>query len=590
MTTIVPHPYQWEAVGSIYDYFGKQNGNPLVAMPTGTGKSVVIAAFLESIFRQWPRQKVLCLTHVKELIQQNYMKLMGYWPGAPAGINSAGLGKRDIHDKIIFAGIGSVAKHAASFGHVDIVLIDEAHLVSDEDETMYQLFIAGLRAMNPLIKVIGFTATPYRNGVGYLTEGKLFTDICFDITGMESFNRLIAEGYLCTLIPKKTQTVLNVDGVHVRGGEFIAKELQQAVDRDEITEAACREAINLAQDRNHWLVFCAGVQHSINTAKILNMLGISAVAIHSKLTKEERNNAIRDWKAGKYRAAVNNNILTTGIDFPAIDLILMLRPTQSTILWVQMLGRGTRCLYAAGFNISLYDERMRSIELGGKRNCLVLDFAGNTRRLGPINDPVIPRKKGEKGGDAPVRICDMCGTYNHASVRVCICCGFEFPIANKLKFSASEEPIIKGDMPVCEVFKVDHITYAEHQKQGAKPGMRVTYYCGLRRFSDFVLLEHDNAYAARKGRTWWRERSDLAPPLDTVQALQRAGELKTPTHLRVWVNKQYPQIMSSCYDGTAFGTEAAKDSDPGPSIDVRPTREEADKRLDQALQDDDIPF
>lgn len=608
MTTLVPHSYQYEAVDSTFDYFGTHFGNPLIAMPTGTGKSVVIASFLERVFKYYPQSKVMVLTHVKELIQQNYMKLLNLWPGAPAGINSAGLGKRDIHHRIIFAGIASVAKHAASFGHVDLVMIDEAHLVSDEDETMYRLFLDGLRAMNPMLKVIGYTATPFRTGVGMLTEGNLFTDICFDITGMEAFNRLIHEGYLSPLVTKRTTTVLNTDGVHMRGGDFISKELQQAVDRDEITEAACREAIELAADRNHWLVFCSGVQHAQNTAAILNSLGVSAIAIHSKMKPKERDDAIRDWKAGKYRAAVNNNILTTGIDFPAIDCILMLRPTASTILWIQMLGRGTRCVYAPGYNLAIFEERMHAIFEGGKRNCLVLDYSRNIVRLGPINDPVIPRKKGEKGGDAPVRICENCGMYNHASYRFCGgkkpdvdpttgqlvpvegYCGMEFEIKNKLQFTASEEPVIKGEMPVVEVFKVDHITYAEHVKRDAKPGMRVTYYCGLRRFSEYVLLEHENAYAARKGRNWWRERSDLAAPLKTAQALERANELKTPTHLRVWVNKQYPQIMSCCYDGTAFGTESAKDSDPGPSVDVRPTHKQQEQQLNQALEDDDIPF
>jgi DNA repair protein RadD len=601
MTKIIPHSYQYEAVDCIFDYFGTHYGNPLVAMPTGTGKSVVIATFLERVFRLYPQSKVLNLTHVKELIQQNYMKLLNLWPGAPAGINSAGLGKRDIHHRIIFAGIGSVAKHAASFGHVDLILIDEADLVSEDEAAMYRVFIAQLKAMNPFLKVVGFTATPFRTGLGLLTEGTLFTDICFDITGMESFNRLIHEGYLCPLITKRTQTVLNTDGVKMRGGDFISKDLQQAVDREEITEAACREAIELASDRQHWLVFCAGVEHALNTAAILNSLGISAIAIHSKMKGKERDDAIRDWKAGKYKAAVNNNILTTGIDFPAIDLILMLRPTMSARLWIQMLGRGTRCVYAPGFDLSSFEERIRAIELGGKRNTLVLDYAGNIRRLGPINDPVIPRKKGEKGGDAPIRICDRCGMYNHASYRYCGgkkpdpdpvegYCGAQFEIKNKLHFTASEEAVIKGEMPVTEVFRVDHITYAEHLKQGAKPGMRVTYYCGLRRFSEFVLLEHENAYASRKARNWWRERSDLAAPLATAQALERAHELKTPTHLRVWINKQYPQIMSCCYDGTAFGTESVKDSDPGPSFDVKASRAQASETANQALEDDDIPF
>ncbi len=102
--------YQVEAVSAIYTYFGNNTGNPVVAMPTGTGKSVVIAMFLESVFKYYPNQRVMILTHVKELIQQNYEKLMGLWAFAPAGVYSAGLNRRDVHAPITFAGIGSVAK------------------------------------------------------------------------------------------------------------------------------------------------------------------------------------------------------------------------------------------------------------------------------------------------------------------------------------------------------------------------------------------------------------------------------------------------------------------------------------------------
>jgi DNA repair protein RadD len=591
---IVPHFFQEMATQAVFDYFATKFGNPIVALPTGTGKSIVIADLLEKILRQYPRSRIICLTHVKELIVQNYGKLLNLWPNAPAGVNSAGLRQRDTVQPIIFAGIASVAKYASSFGHIDLLFVDEADLVSPSDETMYQKFINELKAVNEHLKVVGFTATPWRLGLGHLTEGGLFTDVCFDMTGMEAFNWLIHEGYLCQLIPKRTQTELDVSGVHLRGGEFIPSELQQAVDRDDITERACREAIEIGHDRKHWLAFCSGVDHAIHTADILNSLGINAVAIHSKMSQEDRDEGIRLWKSGYYQCAVNNNVLTTGIDFPGINLILMLRPTASSRLWVQMLGRGTRCVYAPGFNITDRDQRFEAIRLGGKINCLVLDYAGNTKRLGPINDPVLPRKKGEKGGDAPIRICDMCGTYNHASVRICIGCGYEFPIQTKLRQGASTDALIAGDLPVEEVFKVDHITYAIHTKVGSKPSIRVTYYCGLRVFNEFVCVEHDR-YALRKAQAWWKKRynTPIEMPNKAKEAIDFMDKMKVPTHLRVWVNKQYPEILGHCFDGTAFGRQEA---DAGlPQIEVRRPGT-ADKTTTPApagtdnYDDDDIPF
>lgn len=587
---LLPRDYQTECVGALYNYFATQFGNPVCALPTGTGKSVVIAMFLESIYRYYPRQKVLVLTHVKELIQQNYEKLMALWPTAPAGINSAGLNRRDIHQRIIFAGIASVAKLWAEFGHVDLVIIDEAHLVSPNDETMYRSFLQGLLSINPHVKVIGFTATPWRLGHGRITEDGIFTDIAFDITGLHAFNRLIAEGYILPLIPKQTQTLLKTDGVHMRGGEFIAKELQNAVDKEEITHAAVQETIELGHDRHRWLVFAAGVDHAIHTNDILNDLGVPSVVIHSKMGDKERDKAIRDYRAGRYRAAVNNNVLTTGFDDPTIDLITMLRPTASPVLWVQMLGRGTRPFYADGFDLQCTEGRLAAIANSQKQNCLVLDFAGNTRRLGPVNDPVIPKKKGSKMGDAPVRLCDSCGTWNHASARPCIYCGTEFPVHVKLKQAASTQALIKADLPIIEIFKIDHMTFAHHTKHDRPPSIKVTYYCGYRMFNEFVCIEHAK-FAGRKAREWWRGRTHLPFPGSTADALLQVEKLRTPTHLRIWVNKQYPEIMAHCFDGTAFGTEEAPETIAPPTVNTEAGwTAPSPTSVNSNWVDDDIPF
>jgi len=572
--------YQTEAVTSIWTYFATRSGNPIVAMPTGTGKSIVIGRFLQSVYARFPAQRVLMLTHVKELIQQNFEKLKTMWPFAPAGIYSAGLNSRDASQAITFAGIASVAKKWAMFGHVHLVLIDECHLLSPDDETMYQAFIAGLKSINPMLKVIGFTATPWRLGHGKLTDPKvkivdgeeveipsLFTDVCFDITGIEAFNRLIAEGYLLPLVPKRMKTVLDVDGVHMRGGEFIEKELQTAVDKDEITEAALNEAIQIGEDRHKWLIFAAGTEHADNIGEMLNMMGIPTGVVHSK--REGRDQTIADFKAGRLRAVVNNNVLTTGFDEPGIDMIIVLRPTASAVLWVQMLGRGTRPFWTAGYDLDTLEGRIQSIKASTKHDCLVLDYAANTKRLGPINDPLVPRRKGQGGGDAPVKCCERCDTWVHASLRNCPICGFEFTFETKLKQSASSEKLIKGDNPIVEVFKVDHVTVEKHTKVGAPPMVRINYYCGLKRFSEFVCPEHQN-WAQKKARAWWKARSPEPMPESTDEVLEATGMLPPATHLRIWINKPggYPEILATCLDGTAFGAIERSDSWEPPPVET----------------------
>jgi DNA repair protein RadD len=590
---LTPHAFQDEASESPFKHYADgKKGNVLIQMPTGTGKSVVIADFCRKVFQRYTNQKIIIATHVKELVRQNYQKMLEIWPNAPAGINSAGLRQRDTVNPIIFAGIGSVAKYAEQFGNVDVVWVDECHRVGEE-ETSYINFINALKAMNPNLITIGSTATPWRMGLGHLTEGVLFDDVCFDITYMEAFNRLINEGYLCPLIPKRTETYLDTGGVHLRGGEFIAGELQYAVDRDELTAKACAEAIDLGHDRKHWIAFATGVEHAIHTADILNGMGVRSIAIHNKLSPTDRDNAIQGWKAGYYRCAVNNNILTTGIDFPGIDLMLILRPTMSSILWVQMLGRGTRCVYAKGFDIVDYEQRMHALYEGGKRNCLVLDYARNCERLGPINDPVIPRKKGDMPGDPPIRICEQCGTYNHASARICIGCGYEFPVATKLRQEASTTEIIKGmALPEVKIYDIDHITYSLHNKQGSPPSMRVSYYSGIRCFNEYICFEHQS-YAGKRARIWWRQHSSLPVPEKTADAVSLSDQLKPATNLRVRVDTKHPEILDYCFDASKFGTIEVSENFEPPTVEIRQPRNwsetNAPKTGTQDL-DDDIPF
>lgn len=604
--------YQTEAVNSIWNYFRTHPvGNPLVAMPTGTGKSVVIARFLQSVLMQFGNQRILVLTHVKELIQQNYEKLMSLWNFAPAGIYSAGLNQRNMTQPITFAGIASVARRWAQFGHIDLILIDECHLLSPNDQTMYRTFINNLRSINPYLRVIGFTATPWRMGHGHLTDpyedskgnlcDPLFTDLCFDITGREPFNRLFNEGYLIPLVPKRPKLHLDTEGLHTRGGEFIEKEMQEKFDREEITEAALKEAMEYGHDRKHWLVFASGTDHADHVTDMLNMMGIPAGCVHSK--RAGRDQTIQDFKDGKIRALVNNNVLTTGFDFPGIDFIIILRATGSVVLWVQMLGRGTRPVFVGPYDLNTIEGRLQAIAASDKHDCLVMDFARNTATLGPINDPVIPRQKGKGGGDAPVKLCEVCETYNHASVRYCggqpfktaLGCGAEFLFEVKFKTEAAQDELIKIDEPIVKVFKVDSVTIDRHEKAGSPPMMKMSYYCGYKSFSEFICIQHTN-FAGRKARKWWAERTDEPMPETTAQAIAIADKvLAAPTHIRVWTNKQYPEIMAFCYDGTAFGT---KESD-GYVPDIENREQLAAQRAAAESQyggpnndweDDDIPF
>ena len=527
---VILRPYQELAVQAPFEYFTKKRGNPILALPTGSGKSVIIAEFVKRALKIYPMTRVLMLTHVKELIEQNFIKLLTLWPTAPAGIYSAGIGRRDVGFPITFAGIASVARKPELFGRIDLVIIDECHLVSHKEETMYVSFIDALMKANPYLKVIGLTATPYRLGLGLLTEGDVFTDICYDLTTREAFNKLIEDGYLCKLVPRHTRAELDVSDVKKQGGEFIQKDLQQAVDKASLTEAAINECLEVASERKHWLVFATGIEHAHHIAGTLNDKGIKAAVVHGELDKQTRAKILADYKSGVYRAVVNYGVLTTGFDFPGMDLIVMLRPTSSPGLWVQMLGRGTR-------------------PAEGKENCLVLDFARNTLRLGPINDPVLPKARGEKSepGVAPVRLCQGCGAYAHASARVCPECGMEFPAApTKLTGSASSLALIAQDIPEVVEFKVDMVTYAVHHKDGRPPSMRISYQCGIRMFSEYFHFELPGLPKVKTTK-WWARRSQAPVPETTANAILMSSYLMQPKTIKVWINKKHPEVMSYAF-------------------------------------------
>ena len=306
-------PYQQAATDALFHYFSSHplpTDNPVVAAPTGTGKAFMIANFMAIVLRQWPGQRILNLVHVKELVEQNAATMRRIWPQAPLGIFSAGLKQRVAHMPITFAGTKSVAANLASFGRQDIVIVDECHLIPEKEESEYQKVLAYFRALNPNLRVVGFSATPFRTGLGMITDGNIFTHIAYDLTGMEPFNWLIDEGYLSPLIPIQTEMVIDVSKVARSGGDFVAKHLQDAVNREYLTRAALRETMVAAANRNHWLIFASGIEHAEAVRDMLvKEFGVPTNVVHGKMSAGDRDKALEDFKAGKVRACVNNNIL-----------------------------------------------------------------------------------------------------------------------------------------------------------------------------------------------------------------------------------------------------------------------------------------
>jgi DNA repair protein RadD len=522
--------YQQRTIDEIYKWLSNHAGHPCVVMPTGSGKSHIVAALCKDALQQWPETRILMLTHVKELIEQNAEKMRQHWPDSPLGIYSASIGIKQM-DCITFAGIQSIRKKADELGHVDLVIIDECHLVSHKDEGGYRTLLAALSVINPHLRVIGLTATPYRLGHGLITDKPALFDALIEPVSIEE---LIYKGYLAPLRSKVTSAKLDVSGVHKRGGEYIEAELQKAVNTDKNNFAVVEEVINLAGERKAWLFFCAGVDHAQNVAHLLNLHDILAACITGETPKAERERIIADFKAGKLRALTNANVLTTGFDYPDIDLIAMLRPTMSASLYVQMAGRGMR-------------------PKSHTDHCLVLDFAGVVATHGPITAVQPPRKGSSGNGEAPVKVCDACGELVHLSARQCPACSAPFPEPKAKKLKLHDDDIMGVDG---KTLIVTSWTWRVHvSKSSGKEMLVVSFYGGL---SDPVVREYltvlHDGIAGEKARNKIAQYllcSDVTPSNNLHDTAMKLNKATPPAEIEYKMDGQFFRVIRRKYANKA---------------------------------------
>lgn len=530
--------YQSEAAEALFDAVdGNSDVHPIAVIPTAGGKSYTLCEFVNLYLSKHPTHRVLVLSHVAEILEQDHASLEKYFPDTEIGLYSAGLKSKTIH-KVTVAGIQSVYNKQALFSTFDIVIIDECHLVPMKNNTMYRSFLDGMDA-----NFVGLTATHFRLGHGYLHKGKgaLFNKIAYDLSAPHKFNRLVNEGYLSKLITKNTLQKWEADeqGMRTTAGDFNQKDMSMAFDRDTITNAAVEEIIKFGKNYKLWLIFAIDIKHAEHIAEAMTKSGIKTACIHSKM-EGDRRQTIDDIKAGKYRAVVNVDVLTTGFDVPGIDLIAMLRPTQSPVIHVQTIGRGLRVIHALGFPDT--DEgRRAAIEAGPKQHCLILDFAGNTERLGPINDVLVKEKGEGKGtGEAPVKECPECLVLHHPSIMECDNCGHKFIRKEKIEMKASNAEVVVMEKE--RWLNVTDVNYSIHQKRGKQSSLRVIYKTGITGFSEWVCYDH-KGYAGHSARNWVNYRFLSNPkPKNLAELYKNADKLMKPTQILVDNSGKFPAI------------------------------------------------
>lgn len=516
--------YQVAALDAAFNWFATQDGDPLIVLPTGSGKSLVLSAFLKQARSNYPELRAVVLATQAELVKQNVKAAATLMPRSDIGIYSAGLNQKDGSRAITVANIQSLAKKAYGLDPFDVIVVDEAHTIADADAGQYRSFIKAQRLQNPSVRVLGLTATPFKLSSGRLTDGAsaLFQGIAYEAPVL----RLIEEGFLARPVTPRAALQLQTDDVALRGGEFVLKALNDAVDLDAITAQACDEMVARFQDRKRWLVFACTVEHARHLAKALSERDIRAGVVHGELSRDERAHRLAAFASGEIQACVNCQLLTTGFDLPIVDAIALMRPTKSPGLYAQMVGRGMRTA-------------------PGKVDCLILDFAANIALHGPVDALVIRDKKQAQDGAPPAKICPVCECYQPAGCRVCTQCGHEFPPPPVVLLpNASTKAVLSSDQEP-QWFKVTEVRYHHNYAKAPKTidTLRVEYFEGYRPVArEWVCIEHPSGKFARsKAEQWWAERSPDPCPEFVASALERTDELRVPLRIGVTPDPKNPK-------------------------------------------------
>lgn len=519
-----PRYYQQDSHDAAWRYLHDKEGNPLIVLPTGAGKSLVIAMLVRQALKYGAR--VILLQHRKELIQQNREKINVLLPETEVGIYSAGLNRREIENDVIAAGIQSIYKQAHVLGRRELVIVDEAHLINPKnDKTMYRRFLEELRAINPTCRVIGLTATPFRLGSGSIVgDDSIFQQIVYNAKTGD----LISQGWLCEITNKTAAASVDVSELKTKRGEFTEASMFDAFTNDGKVDGACAEIVEATAGRKSILLFTINISHAVMVQrKISDLTRESVELVTGDTLPLERAAILEKFRSGELRWLVNCNVLTTGFDAPRIDAIGILRATKSPALFAQIVGRGLR-------------------QAEGKDNCLILDFGTNIRRHGSLDDDNFgnvddgsdtPKKEGE----VETRPCPSCGIEMSVLETICSECGF---VQRAMSWQANHGTGADEDNQLTGAVKpvrwyVERVTHNLHRKRNSPdspPTLRVTYHCQpenpdhhseivTHSFSEWICFEHFG-YARTKAEQWWEARSYAEIPETVEEAIVAIQEHK----------------------------------------------------------------
>lgn len=516
----VLRPYQEDCLDAIVGAIPADQ-NILVQAATGAGKTIVFCALIQRLLAKWPQIRIGILAHRRELIFQAQDKLLQTWPEAPIGIACASTGERvDTDRPVVIGSIQTLARRVKTTAPFDLIIVDEAHRIPPiNQKSQYQAWLKIMRQYNPDVRVVGLTATPYRLGHGYIygavkkkENENLFSALHYRI-GIDDLQQA---GYLCAYRAKEVVNISqDLSGVKV-SGDYNIGELSDVMIKKEHIGSAVHALKQYAADRRRAVVFAVTIDHAERLMDAFRSAGYRAATVHSKMPIAKRDLVLRSFEAGQVQVLTNVGVLTEGWDSPAVDCILMCRPTKSPALYCQMVGRGLR------------PHR-------DKKDVLVLDLANNCSSHGdPANPTVTVPNRSNGNIAAPLKSCPKCLELVPVQSKECSGCGYCWPREDKAQIDA---PVDMADVawssrrqaPVAVY--VENVHFDDYVSRAGNLMMRLSLTCsadghvGNIFVNEFFDFDGNNDWARSKSRRIWQSLVGTDPPESVSEAVDRRGEM-----------------------------------------------------------------
>lgn len=373
--SVVLRPYQAKALAHLLACKDRGLDRVLVVMPTGTGKTTLFSALVGEFQGQYGR-KSLILAHRRELLEQARSRIAEQNPSVSVGIEGSGARLVDPYDAVV-ASVQSLGREnstrLAGF-EPGCLIVDEAHHSAADT---YQHVFRRFGAYDKNCFTVGVTATPHRmdNRPLHGDDEAIFQEVAFTYTLREA----VADGWLADLRGYRVASGVNLSKVRIVHGDYSAKALQDAVNTESRNRTAFENWQSKASDRKT-IVFCTGVEHAKEVARIFKEGGYAAESVHGAMGADERAGVMRRFTTGKTQVLTNVEIATEGFDVPDVGCVLLLRPTKSWALFCQMIGRGLRVLPNTIEGLPDASARREAIHGSDKRDCIVIDVVDNGKR------------------------------------------------------------------------------------------------------------------------------------------------------------------------------------------------------------------